>query len=30
MTRMNSATSIAPNSSPLFQMLTLPSSPLMP
>ena len=30
MTRMNSATSIAPNSSPEFQTLTLPSSPSMP
>ena len=27
-TRMNSATSIAPNSSPEFQTLMLPSSPL--
>ena len=30
MTRMNRATSIAPNSSPVFQTLTLPSSPSMP
>ncbi len=28
MTRMKSATSMAPNSSPLFQMLMLPSSAL--
>ena len=30
MTRMNSATSMAPNSSPEFQTLMLPSSPSMP
>ena len=29
-TRMNSATSMAPNSSPEFQTLMLPSSPSMP